>query len=67
MDSNEKMVVGTQNRFVKWWLRTRDVPGTIGYDKNGMRYATAEFYCPWWAKPLDLLYNLVYGKVRLYA
>jgi hypothetical protein len=51
-----------QRRFVKFWLRTRPLPV---YVNGNMALQVGEFYCPWWAKPLDWVYDLIFGKVVL--
>jgi len=52
-------ITGTVNRHTRWWLKIRDIEVIqTPFGKS----ACAEFYCPWYFKPLDLLYDIFYGK-----
>jgi len=42
--------------FCRWWCRSRPVD-------DGMM----EFYVPWWAKPLDFIHRMIFGRVKLQA
>lgn len=44
----------------RWWLRTR----LICKPEKGC--AMHELYIPLWAKPLDFIWGLFFGKPRLY-
>lgn len=47
----------------RWWLRTR--PCKLGIQLNNDKYPCVEFYVPFWARPLELIYRLVFGSVKL--
>ncbi len=48
------MIVVKQRRLTKFWLRLKPTPSLVPGD---MTLKFGEFYCPWWAKPLDWLYD----------
>ena len=56
-------IIGKQRRLTKFWLRCRPLPEIK--DGNSMYQGISEFYVPWWAWPLEIFYNLVFGKVKL--
>jgi hypothetical protein len=43
----------------RWWMKTRKIEEKI----KGQ--ALCEFYCPFWAKPLDFIWKLVFGNPEL--
>jgi hypothetical protein len=45
------------------WVRTREVE-PIHY-KDGTVGARHELYTPLWAKPLDFIHGLIFGRVKL--
>jgi hypothetical protein len=61
----------------RWWLRVRpcisrskEIAKELN-DACGFEYASYkdflvhEIYCPWWAKPLDFIHGLIFGKPTL--
>lgn len=44
----------------RWWMRSRQIK-EITYS-DGSRGALNEFYCPWWAKPLDFVWKMIFGN-----
>lgn len=59
MDHCYGVAVSRPYIFCRWWLRTRKcTPSQIGG-------ASAEFYVPLWAWPLELMHRLLFGKATL--
>ena len=57
----------------RWWMKTRKV---YEYPVNSMFIRDEkgspcnimpvhEFYCPWWARPLDFVWKLIFGNPKL--
>lgn len=46
----------------KWWLRSRPVKAQITQEGIG---GAMEWYCPLWARPLDWLHGVLFGRAEL--
>lgn len=48
----------------RWWVKIRECKDAVQIDDSGIP-ACHEFYVPWYAWPLELIYRAVFGKVEL--
>jgi hypothetical protein len=65
-----KCVIGCSKPkyLCRWWMKTRQInklPATIIEDNKVYLSPCYEFYCPIWAKPLDFIWKLIFGKPKL--
>lgn len=54
----------------RWWIRTRRIKTaeeSILYDDNNKKiiFPMYEMYVPFWAKPLDFIWKLIFGNPKL--
>lgn len=60
----EDYVYCTQKPFLatRWWLKVREIKNNKSLPTGS---AIHEFYVPWWAKPLNLLYSFIFGSSKI--
>jgi hypothetical protein len=58
-DMAEIEMTAKSRLFTKWWMKWREI------DKTEAGNPVYETYCPWYAKPLDWIYDLIFGKQTL--
>ena len=58
---------GRPELLTRWWLKTRTIKRAIQINKNEGISPCVEFYVPFWAWPLELLYSLIFGSSKLKA
>lgn len=46
----------------RWWMKSRYIKSI--WTPSGWT-AKSEFYCPWYAKPLDFIWKLIFGNPKL--
>ena len=66
MNEQENYVIGTSKPrcLCRWWMRVRRIEGdrTINIEGKTWLLPLHELYCPAWARPLDILWKLIFGN-----
>lgn len=60
---NSKYGISRHKLLSRWWLKTREVKD-IAVPLTSLNYPI-EFYIPFWAWPLEILYRLIFGATKI--
>ena len=64
-DSNFTTGTARPKLLTRWWLKTRVVKRAVQVNKDKGIPPCVEFYVPFWAWPLELLYIAIFGNTKL--